>query len=307
LEGNIGAGKSTLSLKIRNQYELQCSIYEEQTNEEFLKLFYSDTEKYGFAFQWGMLKTRIFQLKMAQYDKSYDDGKFRMWDRSMMGDYVFALWNHLLGGISKREIAVYESEFGGSLTNIQKWNFASTVDAYIFLNDEPSSCKFRVENKRGNASESNIPLPYYEGIDDIHFTMLLALLESGVSTPVVMNWGEYDDLDNVLERLAKLISGETRRPSLKYELKKPKISEKVIELDTEKDVEAYYQDIALKNEKVDSQIAVVKSSIMQISPKTKNVVEENCKNYSIKFWKNSYKRVVMFLISRGCSITFYES
>jgi hypothetical protein len=31
----------------------------------------------------------------------------------MVGDYIFALWNHLLGGISAQEMEVYEDEFGG--------------------------------------------------------------------------------------------------------------------------------------------------------------------------------------------------
>lgn len=54
LEGNIGAGtgfysitntrlgKSTLCGKVKKMYPDRCSLYKEQGNEKFLKLFYSN-------------------------------------------------------------------------------------------------------------------------------------------------------------------------------------------------------------------------------------------------------------------------
>lgn len=61
-----------------------------------------------------MLKTRKFQLSLAQQDLKHGrvpPKQFYFWDRSMVGDYVFALWNHLLGGISSEEMHVYEDGF----------------------------------------------------------------------------------------------------------------------------------------------------------------------------------------------------
>lgn len=58
-----------------------------------------------------MLKTRRFQLSNAQQDLKFGripPKQFYFWDRSLIGDYIFALWNHLLGGISKEEMVVYE-------------------------------------------------------------------------------------------------------------------------------------------------------------------------------------------------------
>lgn len=58
-----------------------------------------------------MLKTRRFQLLLAQRDAKYGRvpaRQFYFWDRSMVGDYIFALWNHLLGSISREEMDVYE-------------------------------------------------------------------------------------------------------------------------------------------------------------------------------------------------------
>ena len=114
LEGQIGVGKSTLCGKIKELFSSDVAIYKEQTNELFLKLFYSNPVrntpdyaifysyssnamqgKYGFAFQWGMLKTRVYQLRLAQQDIKHGrhpDKQFFFWDRSMIGDYTFALW-----------------------------------------------------------------------------------------------------------------------------------------------------------------------------------------------------------------------
>jgi hypothetical protein len=118
--------------KLIDAFPDDCDVYKEQTNEKFLQLFYSDPvrcpldhsfeallkltcyeqKRYGFALQWGMLKSRIFQLRLAQHDTKYGrvpHCSYFYWDRSMIGDYTFALLNHLTGGISKQEMDVYES------------------------------------------------------------------------------------------------------------------------------------------------------------------------------------------------------
>jgi deoxyadenosine/deoxycytidine kinase len=97
-------------------YKGDVEVYNEQTNEKFLELFYSDPKRYGFALQWGMLKSRIYQLRLAQHDARHGrvpPKSYFYWDRSMIGDYIFALLNHLTGSISKQEMLVYES---GALT-----------------------------------------------------------------------------------------------------------------------------------------------------------------------------------------------
>jgi len=81
-----------------------------------------------------------------------------------MGDYAFALWNHLNGSISKEEIEVYEDELGGNINSIRALNFFSYINGFVLLNDEPANCKYRVENIRKNDAENNIPLDYYEMI-----------------------------------------------------------------------------------------------------------------------------------------------
>ena len=41
-------------------------------------------------------------------------------------------------------------------------DFSRNISCYVLLNDEPINCKKRVEDCRGNKSESCIPIGYYE-------------------------------------------------------------------------------------------------------------------------------------------------
>lgn len=165
-----------------------------------------------------MLKTRRYQLALAQQDVKHGripPKQFYFWDRSMVGDYIFALWNHLLGGISKEEMIVYEDEFGGSMTEPEKIEFLSSISCYVLLNDEPSNCKDRVENLRCNESESSIPLSYYEGIDDVHFHLFVkCLLPKKIAPILVVNWGNYDNEKLLWESLAAIMTGETVTPNV---------------------------------------------------------------------------------------------
>jgi hypothetical protein len=186
--------------------------------------------KYGFAYQWGMLKTRRYQLALAQQDIKHGripPKQFYFWDRSMVGDYIFALWNHLLGGISSEEMVVYEDgksqrllrliflEFGGSMREPEKIDFLSSISCYVLLNDEPANCKKRVENLRCNESESSIPLAYYQGIDDVHFHLFVKCLMPKLIAPIlVINWGDYDNEKYLWDSLAKVMTGDKITPSV---------------------------------------------------------------------------------------------
>jgi len=321
-EGNIGAGKSTICSKLKAIEPTRCSVYKEQGNEHFLKLFYSDPPKYGFAYQWGMLKTRRYQLSLAQQDIKFGrvpPKQYYFWDRSMVGDYIFALWNHLLGGISKQEMDVYENEFGGSIKKPEDISFLSEVSCYIVLDDEPANCKHRVENFRGNASESSIPLDYYQGIDDIHFDIFIRrVIPNKISKVLVLSWGQYDserelwdNLESVIQRESEDISSITVEEN--FDPNNAMVDEKTTKIyKTEQDILYSYtlfttkaDDLVGKNE-LDALIqfrdVFIPQNIMEISENEKKVVEND---FGVKFYHNEYKRVVMRHLSKSQALHFY--
>jgi hypothetical protein len=171
--------------------------------------------KYGFAFQWGMLKTRICQLQLIQKDAEQHHNKLLLLDRSMVGDYIFALWNYLLGHISREEMDAYENEFGGSMKELDKVPFLANIGLFVYLYDTPALCKARVEHFRKRDSELGIPLNYYEGIDDIHFFLFVFKLFSDPHRlTVVLNWGQYRDSLTTLSLFQSILDGRIKPPTV---------------------------------------------------------------------------------------------
>jgi len=312
LEGNIGVGKSTLSAKFKTIFPKKCAIYKEKGNEKFLKLFYTDPKTYGFAFQWGMLKTRQYQLRLAQHDTKYGripPRQFYFWDRSMIGDYIFALLNHMLGSISENELAVYEDEFGGSINSLASISFFSAVNCYVLLNDEPENCKYRVEHLRGNQSESSIPLSYYENIDDLHYSLFVEhLLPLKIVNILFLTWGQYNDPKFVWDLLLNIISLKKELPYVK---KMTSLPENLDPLNliyrTCEEIEEFYKEMKQSedSEKVKWQktfkTVYVPMGIMIIQPEQITV-----NPYNIIFYRNEYKRVVLWHLSQFQNVCFYQ-
>jgi len=258
-----------------------------------------------------MLKSRIYQLKLAQRDTRYSGrpkNKFFIWDRSMIGDYIFALWNHLQGSISKQEMEVYESEFGGSFRKLEDIPFLKDIHCFVWLNDEPANCKWRVEHQRNNESEKGIPLPYYEGIDDIHYGMFMELLAKKISKVVVMNWGEFNDAEVVHEHLSAILSGRKSTGSVTYnDNLQDRPSDSLLYSNEEEILDAYNK-LKLGQDFLpgdwSSCEVFIPLDIMTIEPQAKQVISTD---YPLNFYKNEYKRVVLWHLSRAHNITLYHS
>jgi len=143
----------------------------------------------------------------------------------------------ITGGISEREFMVYESEFGGSIRQIEKLPFLKDISFFVFLNDEPERCKYRVEHQRGNQSEqgyssfqvvirfrvrdflsaeTGIPLSYYEGLDDIHFDLFLRVMSTDALPVLVLSFGDYDDPVYCRELFADVYSGKVATPRAQF-------------------------------------------------------------------------------------------
>jgi len=206
LEGLIGAGKSTLVDKIKHS-DQRIEVLREEINPMLLELFYSNPGKYGFAMQWAALQQRIYQSKLLTIAKdNCGTSSDCLWDRSMLGDYAFALWNHLTGNLNRAEMDAYESMFGASISDhpesLRDTYFVSHVDTYFWLVDDPMRCKGRVELRRSNPAEQGIPETYYQGLEDVHiFLFLKLLLDPQVSHKVkVRRWEQYQHVTD-LEQL----------------------------------------------------------------------------------------------------------
>jgi len=312
LEGNIGVGKSTLSAKFKTIFPTKCSIYKEKGNEKFLELFYSDPKTYGFAFQWGMLKTRQYQLSLAQHDTKYGrlpPRQFFFWDRSMIGDYIFALLNHMLGSISQKEMAVYEDEFGGSLSSMESISFFSAVDCYVLLNDEPENCKYRVENIRCNNSETSIPLSYYENIDDLHYSLFVDhLLPLKLVKVLFMTFGQYNDAKSVWELLTQILQHKKALPYVKKLSSLPEREDPTALIySTAEQIEDFYKELKKSPDSdrikgfMGFKTVYVPQGIM-----VRSLEQIKYNPYNVVFYRNEFKRVVLWHLSHFQNVCFYS-
>jgi len=304
LEGNVGTGKSTLALSLEKGYPNLVRVYKEPTNENFLQLFYDNPKKYAFALQIAMVKTRIYQSKLAQRDGIPSNSNLMIWDRSMIGDYIFAAWNYLTGSISDVEMDVYEIEFGVKFNDIAISKHTQNVSIFLFLNDESKECKERVESMRQNKSEENIPLDYYNGLDDLHFTVCLKLCSTKNINVAVLNWEQYSYSPNVMDLLCKLAKGYNYFGKVEFleGILPPKTH---VIYDTPKSIyDAYNNPKSIDDELLF--YVYISQSICQISTEEllrRKIVGNS--RYNIKFYENEYKRVVMRHLSCGRTVVFY--
>lgn len=305
LEGNIGVGKSTLSQSISEELKDKCIILKEKVQETFLKLFYSDPLKYAFAFQLSMMECRKYQNSLSRITKDNDDKQVIVWDRSNVGDYIFALWNYLTRNISEQEMGVYED---GIQFSIQKGSMKNNmnnehVDKYVFLEDEPSNCKHRVENDRCNQSESSIPLSYYEGIDHIHFHMIIYGITNRILNATIMRWEEYNQYSCFNDIISKKIEKDAK---ISKTYVSPNGSGLDITLDTEQDILNVYQSINNNTYTIKSNVIYINGSIMTLDPESICVVKERAMKYDIVFYRNEFKRVLMYMLSNDVHVVLYK-
>jgi deoxyadenosine/deoxycytidine kinase len=174
IEGNIGSGKSTL-LKILNQKLSENKGYtfiQEPVNEwlkitdsngeNILSKFYSNQEKYGFAFQ-----IMAFTTKLQSIKNSVNNSNIIMTERSVYTDKeVFAKMLHMDNKIDDIMYKIYTNMFDTFIDE------QINVKKIIYVKTSPSVCYDRV-NKRKRQEENSIPLEYLRKCGEYHDDWLL--------------------------------------------------------------------------------------------------------------------------------------
>ena len=165
LEGNIGAGKSTILANLEKHLGEKAGwiflkepihIWDEiqdQQGQTILSKFYENPEKYAFAFQIMAYTTRLHELKRVI--KENPDCVGIICERSLDADkHIFAkmlradnVIDEVMYNIYERYFSEYEGDF--------------TLDGMIYIEALPDICLQRVSN-RSRDGESKISLEYLE-------------------------------------------------------------------------------------------------------------------------------------------------
>jgi deoxyadenosine/deoxycytidine kinase len=171
LEGNIGAGKTTILRDLKVKHPEWVSIDEpvetwskiqNEKGQGILEVFYNDRNRWSYTFQNCALLTRFenIEKKINQVkEKNNKEGvHIFLTERCLDTDYyVFTKLLFAEGSISKIEIDLYER-----LLNHLR-SYSTPLSAIIYVNTLPELCKERII-RRGRTGEQNITLDYLNSL-----------------------------------------------------------------------------------------------------------------------------------------------
>jgi len=156
IEGNIGAGKTTLASRIAEQFNAQL-ILEHFADNPFLPKFYSDPEKYSFPLELSFLASRYKQLKEELVPQNLFKS-FSIADYYFMKSLVFAA-----STLTGDEFNLYRQIFYIIYGSLPK------PDIYVYLHLRPERLLENIE-RRGRNYEKSITKEYLEKIQNSYFS-----------------------------------------------------------------------------------------------------------------------------------------
>ncbi len=156
IEGNIGAGKTTLASMIASQFNARL-ILEQFDDNPFLPKFYSDPAKYAFPLELSFMASRYKQL---QGESGTQDlfTSFTVADYYFMKSLVFAS-----STLKDDEYNLYRQIFYIIFSSLPK------PEIYVYLHVDPERLLDNIR-KRGRDYEKQITKEYLGKIQDSYFT-----------------------------------------------------------------------------------------------------------------------------------------
>lgn len=176
IEGNIGSGKSTLLENLRKHYSNNKNVIflrepvddwekiKDDKGNTMLKKFYSDQEKYSFAFQMMAYISRLKILRdtVKEIENNHSSEQYIIiTERSLYTDkHVFAKMLHDQGKIEDVCYQIYLNWFD---------EFASDfpINYSVYVKTDPEKCYHRI-HIRARDGEEVIPLSYLNECHNYH-------------------------------------------------------------------------------------------------------------------------------------------
>ena len=156
IEGNIGAGKTTLAARIADQFNAHL-VLEHFADNPFLPKFYSDPEKYSFPLELSFLASRYKQLKEELVPQDLFKS-FSIADYYFMKSLVFAS-----STLTGDEYNLYRQIFYIIYGSLPKH------DIYVYLHLNTERLLENIE-RRGREYEKSITREYLRKIENSYFS-----------------------------------------------------------------------------------------------------------------------------------------
>lgn len=157
IEGNIGAGKSTLAQKLAKNYRAEC-LLEKFVENPFLESFYKNKKRFALAVETFFLTQRHNQLKTIQ--------DFNFKNKSLFADFSFEKTSIF----AQKTLQNQELKLFKDLDKIVSQN-APKPDLWIYLDANISKLKSNIK-KRNRAFEKEISETYLQSISDSYMEFM---------------------------------------------------------------------------------------------------------------------------------------
>lgn len=155
IEGNIGAGKTTLAKMIAEEDNAQL-VLEQFADNPFLPKFYNDQERYSFPLELSFLADRYYQIKKQVFNPD-------LFHSLIVADYFFAKSAIFAQNTLKEdEYRLFRQIFDIVFESMPK------PDLYVYLHADTNQLLKNIKN-RGRDYEQNISSEYLEKIKNGYF------------------------------------------------------------------------------------------------------------------------------------------
>jgi deoxyguanosine kinase len=184
IEGNIGAGKTSLASKIAHDFNAKL-ILERFADNPFLPKFYEDAARYAFPLEMSFLADRYQQI-------SDDLSQFDLFKDFMVSDYdVFKSLIFSKITLHEDEFKLYRKLFYLMYKDLRK------PDLYVYLHQNTERLQENIK-KRGRDYEQNIKSEYLEKINTGYLEFLKTQTDFNVKIIDVSNRDFIDDRSDYL-------------------------------------------------------------------------------------------------------------
>ncbi len=195
IEGNIGAGKTTLTKMIAEDFNAKL-VLERFADNPFLPKFYEDQSRYAFPLEMSFLADRYQQF-------TDDTSQFDLFKKFMVSDYdIFKSLIFAKVTLQKEEFSLYKKVFNFMYKEVKK------PDIYVYLYQSTQRLLYNIK-KRGRDYEQGITAEY---LDKINRGYLDFIKSHPQQTTLMIDLADLDfvanktDYEYIMERIdTKLI------------------------------------------------------------------------------------------------------
>lgn len=194
IEGNIGAGKTTLAKMIAGEFNAQL-VLEQFADNPFLPKFYNDQERYSFPLELSFLADRYYQIKKQVFSPD-------LFHSLIVADYFFAKSAIFAQNTLKDdEYRLFRQIFDIVFESMPK------PDLYVYIHADSGQLLKNIK-VRGRDYEQNITAEYLDNIKNGYFSFFKQISNFPILVVDVNNFDFVENAHNFNQLKKAIFQGD---------------------------------------------------------------------------------------------------